>query len=246
MAGKPEAKIDLPDGTGADSAAADLSAKMRGYLVEIYRLSERLNAEAGNAYVSTSVLADLLDVTAPAVNRMVTRLKEMGLLIHEPYQGIRLTETGKQEALVRLRRHRIAEVFLVNVMKFQWHEIYQEAQVMSGALSDVLAERMLEMAGNPQFCPHGEPIPAADGKIEPLHDMLLSAAPLETPLRVTRVLTREPDRLSYIAALGLMPGAGVQVLHIAPFNGPMQLRLRDEYRIIGHNLAELIKVKPQT
>jgi DtxR family Mn-dependent transcriptional regulator len=94
--------------------SAELSATMRDYLAEIYRLSDRGSNEQG--YISTSALADLLDVSPPAVNRMVTRLREMGLLQHEPYQGIRLTEEGRREALKQLRKHRIVEAFLVNTM----------------------------------------------------------------------------------------------------------------------------------
>lgn len=219
---------------------ADISAKMRDYLVEVYRLSER--SPQGQRFVSTSELADLLNVTAPAVNRMVARLKEVGLLNHEPYQGIRLTEQGRHQALLHLRRHRIAEVFLVNVMGFEWHEVYDEAQRISSALGDTLADRMLAMAGSPAFCPHGEPIPSPDGAIPTINDHLLTEAEVNHTYQLTRVLTREPDRLSYLKALGLTPGASLQLIHAAPFNGPLQLRLRDEYRIIGHNLAELIKV----
>lgn len=218
----------------------DISAKMRDYLVEIYRLSDRGKTE--NGYVSTSTLAELLNVTAPAVNRMVTRLKEQGLLTHEPYQGIKLTKQGEHEALVRLRDHRIVESFLVTVMGFEWHEIYAEAHRMSSALSEPLAARMLEMAGNPTHCPHGEPIPAPDGDIAPPNDTLLTEAPHNIPLTISRIQTREADRLSYMAALGLTPGTTVEVLHIAPFNGPMQLKVNNEYRIVGHNLAELIRV----
>lgn len=222
----------------------DLSPKMRDYLAEVYRLSERgPNAEADAPYVSTSALAELLDVSAPAVNRMVTKLRDLGLLLHEPYQGINLTDTGRTEAMVALRRHRIAEAFLVKVMGFGWHEVHEEAAQMASALSDALTDRMQSMAGSPQYCPHGEPIPTPDGKIEDLQDTLLSSAPESVGLQVSRVLTREPERLEYIAALQLTPGAELVVIHIAPFNGPMQLKVGDEYRIIGHNLAELIRVK---
>lgn len=220
---------------------ADISAKMSDYLVEIYRLSDR--SADRNAYVSTSALAELLDVTAPAVNRMVTRLKELGLLNHEPYQGIKLTAEGKREALMRLRVHRIVEAFLANVMGFHWQEVYEEARKMSGSLSEPLVQRMFEMAGQPVVCPHGEPIPGIDGTLADMDDILLTEGHSNQHYIVTRVLTREPDRLSYIAALGLVPGAHLQLMHAAPFNGPMQLRLGDEYRIIGHNLAELIRVK---
>ncbi len=222
----------------------DLSPKMRDYLAEVYRLSERGGDDDAQAYyVSTSELADLLDVSAPAVNRMVTKLRDLGLLLHEPYQGINLTDAGKKEAMVALRRHRIAEAFLVKVMGFGWHEVHQEAAQMASALSDPLTERMQMMAGDPHYCPHGEPIPTRTGEIEDMDDHLLANAPEDVPLQVSRVLTREPERLEYIAALQLTPGADLHVIHIAPFNGPMQLKVGEEYRIIGHNLAELIRVK---
>jgi DtxR family Mn-dependent transcriptional regulator len=221
-----------------ETAADDLSGKMRDYLAQVYRLSE-----GQPHYVSTSALADLIDVSAPAVNRMVTRLKEQGLLEHEPYQGVRLTEAGQREALKELRRHRIAEVFLVKVMGFGWHEVHAEANNISQALSETITERMAQMAGNPTHCPHGEPIPSADGVLPEMHDQLLSEIPAGTDVEITRVRTREFDRLEYMAALGMMPGTRLHVLHVAPFNGPIQLKVGSEYRIVGHNLAELIRVK---
>jgi DtxR family Mn-dependent transcriptional regulator len=218
----------------------DLSTKMRIYLAEIYRLADMNQTPDG--YISTSALSELLDVTAPAVNRMVNRLKELDLLEHQPYQGIRLTDKGRIEALQQIRSHRIAEVFLVNVMGFRWDEVYQEAGNISSALSEPLIERMAQMAGNPAFCPHGEPVPAADGTLPEMHDILLSVAEAGSKVHVTRMRTRDADRLRYIEALGLMPGAKLEVLHVAPFNGPIQLKIGGEYRIIGHNLAELIRV----
>lgn len=220
----------------------DVSVKMRDYLVEVYRLSERQSREG--EYVSTSALADMLMVTPPAVNRMVNRLRQQGLIEHAPYQGIRLTAEGKREARLRLRSHRIAEAFLVNVMGLGWEEVFHEAQRMSAGLTDMVLARMNEMAGFPEFCPHGEPIPNADGEVAYLDDNPLTNAPTGVPLELTRVQTREADRLHYVKALGLTPGASLQVHHVAPFSGPIQLKLRDEYRIIGHNLAEQIRVKP--
>jgi DtxR family Mn-dependent transcriptional regulator len=223
---------------------------MRDYLVEIYRLCDRdtvpasTDGEAERSFVSTSALAELLDVSAPAVNRMVTKLREIGLLEHEPYHGIRLTDEGRREALKQLRRHRIAESFLVKVMGFGWHEVYEEANRIASALSEPVTERMALMAGNPIGCPHGEPIPTLQGDLPELHDFLLTEAKQGDDLEITRIRTREPDRLEYIAALGLMPGTSIHLLHVAPFNGPMQLKVGKEYRIIGHNLAELIRVQP--
>ncbi len=222
----------------------DLTPTMQEYLAEIYRLCER--QEQPGAFISTSELASVLDVSATAVNRMVTRLKEMGLVQHQRYHGVRLTSEGNRTALKHLRRHRIAESFLVNVMGLEWHGVYEEAQRMNSALSENLVARMDEMADNPTRCPHGEPIPLPDGTLPPQNDDLLSNAEQGAHLEITCIRTRESDRMEYIAALELTPGTPCEVLHVAPFNGPIQLKVGDEYRIIGHNLAELIRAKPLT
>jgi DtxR family transcriptional regulator, Mn-dependent transcriptional regulator len=222
----------------------DLSTKMRGYLAEVYRISD--SQQSADGFITTSALAESLMVSPPAVNRMVNRLKEQGLLEHEPYQGIRLTEAGRREALQALRAHRIAEVFLQKVMNFSWEEVYHEAQSMSDALSDALIQRMAEMTANPKYCPHGEPIPQADGSIEAMNDMLLSDVEAGSHVQVTRMRSRDTDRLNYIHALGLSPNTKLDVIHKAPFNGPMQLKIGNEYRIVGHNLAELIRVRKTT
>ena len=221
--------------------STELSNKMRAYMAEIYRLVDRQSEPM--TYVSTSELAELLNVSPPAVNRMVNKLKELDLLDHEPYQGIAITEAGRIEALKHIRYQRIAEVFLVNVMGISWLEVYEEAVRLSDGLSESVVNRMYEMAGKPKFCPHGEPIPTEDGRIEIVEDSLLSKVKPETTGTITRLATRELDRLQYLEALGLIPGSEVEVIHVAPFDGPLQLKLGNEYRIIGNNLAQLIRVQ---
>src|SRR5690606_11952473 len=117
------------------------------------------------------------------------------------------------------------------------------AAQMASSLSDPLTLRMQTMAGNAQFCPHGEPIRALDGTLALTDDHLLATAQERVLVEVSRILTGEPARLGHAAALQLTPGAELTVIHIAPFSGPMQLKVGGEYRIIGHNLAELIRVK---
>ena len=220
--------------------SSEPSTTMRQYLAELYRLTDRHEDEI---YVSTSDLADVLHVTPPAINRMVSRLRELGYIDHERYQGVRLSPEGNTVALQQLRRHRIAEVFLVNVMGFGWDEVYDEASRMSTSLSPEVAQRMWTMAGEPDTCPHGEPIPDPEGNIVPLEDMNLTQTEAGQQVQISRVRTREVDRLQYLQALGLLPGTEVEVYHVAPFDGPMQLRVNQEYRIIGNNLANLIRVK---
>lgn len=216
---------------------------MRAWLAQIWRLAER-RRHAESQWVGTAELGEAMEVSPPVANRMIARLRRDNLLLHEPYRGIRLSEAGEQVARLELRRQRIAEVFLERVMGFAWHEVHAEAASMCSGLGDMLLERMAEMSGQPQRCPHGEMIPAADGSLAPAKDRPLSqVAPKSGGLRITRVLTREPDRLEYLAALGLRPDTALEVIHTAPFDGPLQLRIGQEYRIIGHSLAELICVE---
>ena len=224
--------------------SSELSGKMRAYMAEIYRLVDRQPEPMD--YVSTSELADLLFVSPPAVSRMVNKLNELGMLNHKPYQGIAITERGRTEALKYIRCQRIAEVFLVRVMGISWLQVYGEAQQLGGGLSERVASRMYEMAGKPAFCPHGEPIPDARGAIAPMRDRLLSQVEIGKTVRVSRLITREADRLQYIAALGLTPGKTCAVIHIAPFEGPIQIKLGREYRIVGNRLARLIRVREMT
>ena len=223
----------------------DLTRTIRRYLAEVYRLATRGTGDETDdaGYVSTSALADVLNVSAPAVNRMVSKLREMGLLDHEPYHGIALTAQGRRDALRQLRRHRIVEAFLVSVMGFGWDEVHAEADLISSEITDNIEARMYDMAGKPETCPHGEPIPALDGTLTEPDDILLTHAPTKELLTITRVRTREADRLEYLGALGLIPGTQIELIHAAPFNGPMQLRVGKEYRIVGHNLADTIRVK---
>ena len=224
-----------------DLSASPLSSKMRAYMAEIYRLLDRQADDA--EFVSSSQLAELLLVSPPAVNRMVNKLSEMGLLVHQPYQGIAITALGRTEALNHIRIQRIAEVFLVQVMGINWLEVHMEARRLSDGLSDAVVERMLEMTGDPTVCPHGEPIPDAAGKLPPSEDMLLSQVEAGQAIRISRLITRETDRLQYIEALGLVPGQECVVIHVAPFDGPMQVKLGREYRIIGNSLARLIRAE---
>ncbi|MBZ0278772.1 MAG: metal-dependent transcriptional regulator, partial [Anaerolineae bacterium] len=131
------------------------SEAMQEYLAEAYRLA--YYQQDDNRYISTSALAEVMRVSPPAVTRMVQRLKEAGYLEHEPYRGITLTPAGEREALLSIRRHRLVERFLVDVMAFGWHEVHNEADQLGAVVSDTVIQRMSALAGHPRRCPHGEP-----------------------------------------------------------------------------------------
>ena len=217
------------------------SAAMQEYLAEAYRLAYY---QDGEPYISTSALADVMHVSAPAVTRMVQRLKEAGYLEHEPYRGVSLTPAGEREAIMNIRRHRLVEVFLVKVMKFAWHEVHDQADELGAAVSDAVVERMERMADYPRRCPHGEPIPTAEGRMPRVHDTPLSDAAPGSDLVISRVNSHDMDKLAYLGELGLVPGRRFKLISRAPFNGPLQLEWDGETRMIGHELAGVLRICP--
>lgn len=216
-----------------------VSAAMQEYLAEAYRLAYYQDSDP---YISTSALAEMLNVSAPAVTRMVQRLKEAGYLEHEPYRGIYLTPDGEREALASIRRHRLVERFLVDVMRFGWHEVHASADELGAVVSDTVVERMAEMAGHPRRCPHGEPIPTRDGHMPRIHDTPLNEAPVGAHLVISRVSTHDAEKLVYLDSLGLKPGTAFDLIERAPFNGPIQLRVEGHIRVLGHELAGSLRV----
>ena len=212
------------------------SPAMREYLAEIYRLQE------DSPTVSTTSLAARLGVSAPAVPRMLKRLKNAGYVKHIPYQGVELAELGRQEALRELRRHRVLEVFLLDVMGFTWDQVHEHADVLGKGLNDTVAERMAEMTGFPSRCPHGEPIPDQEGELPQVNDTCLINLAVGYKGTISRVRTNEPERLQYFASLGLVPGVEFEIVGRAPFNGPMRLRVGREEVVLGVELVKALWV----
>jgi len=212
------------------------SPAMREYLAEIYRLQE------DSPTVSTTSLAERLGVSAPAVPRMLKRLKSAGYVKHIPYQGVELAERGREEALRELRRHRVLEVFLVDIMGFSWDEAHEHADDLGKGLNDTIAERMAEMTGFPTRCPHGEPIPDKNGKLPVVNDMSLINLAVGYKGIISRVRTNEPERLQYYASLGLVPEVAFEIVGRAPFNGPMRLRIGRDEVVLGVELVKALWV----
>lgn len=212
---------------------------MREYLGEIYRLEHTPEG------VTTSRLAEILEVSPSAVVRMMRRLDEAGMLTHTPYKGVQLTAQGEREALRSIRRHRLLEVFLVKIMGFGWEEVHAQAHGLELTMTDAFEDRMDVVCGFPTHCPHGDPIPTKDGRIAPVNDQPLLEAPAGASAVVRRVKSDDPDKLRYIAQLGLVPGAPIQIVNRAPFNGPLRLRVNNapaEY-VIGTEIAQTLRVE---
>lgn len=210
---------------------APLTRSVEDYLKSIYHLS------ANGGFAATSDIAQMLDVAPPSVSGMVKRLSEAGLIEHVPYRGVQLTAQGRRAALRMVRRHRILESYLVQHLGYDWDDVHEEAERLEHAVSDELIDRMASRLGDPQYDPHGAPIPTAAGDIEEAEFVTLADAQPGKTYEIRQVEDRDPAKLRFLAELGLVPGTRVVVAARQPFNGPTSVRVADQLRIVGRDLA---------
>lgn len=214
-----------------------ISPAMRRYAAEIYRLQQ------DHKQVSLSLLSSHVEASAQAISTMVKRLNNGGYLEHEPYRGVRLTPEGEKIAMPSLRRHRLTEVFLVKVMKYDWASAHELSDVFERGVNDELEDRMDELAEHPTRCPHGEPIPSKDGIMPEVRDEPLLEVPSGSDCVVSRVRTHDMEKLHYIGELGLVPGTPFHLFSCAPFKGPLRLQMNLQDHVIGYELAASLWVE---
>jgi DtxR family Mn-dependent transcriptional regulator len=226
----------------SNPVAPPLTGPVEDYLKAIYDL-ERVGEPA-----TTNDIALQLRVSAASVSGMVRRLADQGLITHEPYRGVRLTLDGRHAALRTLRRHRILECYLTEVLGYPWDRVHEEAEQLEHAASEELIERMAAALGDPVHDPHGAPIPTRDGRVEESSLRSLAEMGQGDRVRVRRMQDEDAERLRYLAELGIRPGALVRVLDKAPFDGPITLWVDaaggGAQRAIGVALADQVFVEP--
>ena len=174
---------------------------------------------------------------------MVKRLAEQRLVAHEPYYGVRLTGAGELAALRIIRRHRVLELFLQEVLGYQWDRVHDEAERLEHAASDELIERLAALLGDPARDPHGAAIPSAEGTIDTAEHPVLAEVPVGQPRRVIEVRTGDAEHLRYLGSLDLYPGAEVRVTERAPFAGPLTLTVNGTPRVLDYAMAARIRVE---
>ncbi len=213
------------------------SESVQNFLKAVYSL------QRGDVPVSTNALAEMLNVKAPSITDMAQRLVAGGLVDYTKYQGVVLTAAGKGLALKIIRRHRLIELYLVKELGYQLQEVHDEAENLEHAVSDRFIEAIADKLGNPEFDPHGDPIPAEDGSIirRDLHS--LTEWPLNQAASVARIKAENPDMLQHILDRGFRLEAQVEVVARDPFDGPVTTLVDGEQRVIGHHVADCILVE---
>jgi len=213
------------------------SQQVEDYLKSIYRLQE----EGGK--VSTSSLSGWLGVSAPSVTEMIKKLAEEGILTYTPYQGVELTSEGRKKALKILRRHRLWELFLVEVLKYPWHEIHEEADRLEHFTSEKLERRIDETLGFPHRDPHGDVIPSPDGDIELVQYRSLADVKAGEVVTVARVNDASAQVLQYATRVGIGIRKKIKVKERIEFDGSLRVAIGRKERFVSAKLAENIFVQ---
>ena len=185
------------------------SSTVENYLKAIYQGTGALAPP--QRLLPMGQLASALGVVPGTATTMVKALAESGLVDYEPYNGVRLTAAGTKLAATVLRRHRLVELFLVQVMGMRWDEVHDDAEHLEHVVSDRLLDRIDEMLGHPETDPHGDPIPGKEGTIRERHFETLLTCPIGTPVVVARVTDQDPVFLRFVERHGLKPGEPVEV-----------------------------------
>jgi DtxR family Mn-dependent transcriptional regulator len=213
------------------------TAAVEDYAKAIYSLTGW-----GPETASTNDLAARLGVKPGSVSAMIKKLDDAGLVERVPYHGVRLTADGTRVALGVLRRHRLLELFLAEVLDVPWERVHDEAEVLEHALSEDLTELISTKLGDPSFDPHGDPIPGPDLKLS--ETATENLASMETGQRATfvRVSDSNSQMLAYLSQCGISVGDKLEMVERQPFDGPVSIRIEGEVHVLGLRLAEAMRV----
>lgn len=218
---------------------------MRTQAVEDYVKAIWLVQESGQRATGQE-LARRLGVSQASVSSMLQKLSRLGLIRYEKYQPVSLTASGTNVALEVVRHHRLLELFLAEALGMPWDRIHAEAEVLEHHISEELEDLIAERLGNPQFDPHGHPIPARDGTIPVADDRPVAGLEVGERGVLAQVADERPELLRYLDELGLRLGVELVLIGREPFDGPFTLELPNgSSRVIGAELARALRVKTE-
>ena len=211
------------------------------YLKAIFQLA----GDEGRA--TTASLATQLSVSPASVTGMLKKLSETDppWIDYQKHHGARLAPRGRARALEVIRHHRLIELFLHTVLGYSWDEVHEEAERLEHAISERFEDRIAEVLGNPDFDPHGHPIPRRDGSFPQRTDSSLLHMEPGSRAIVSRVSDRDSAMLQYLSSIDVKPGVLIHLEERGPFDGPLMVRIGEASRIhaFGRRLAAAIRVR---
>lgn len=193
--------------------------------------------------VGVTDLAHLMGVVPSTASENVRRLKDAGLVDHQPYQQVRLTAAGREEAMKMVRRHRLLETFLHDVLEFSWDEVHEEAEELEHAVSERFIDRIDQVLGFPACDPHGDPIPRKDGSFEVVATLNVLEAPLDADIEIMRIRDAEPAVLRHFESRGITPGARLRVVEKSDVTALVVLQLGKQRVDLPYTFGAFIRVR---
>jgi DtxR family Mn-dependent transcriptional regulator len=221
-----------------DDQERRITPAIEDYLKAIYLVQQHTET------VTTSLLAEQLGGLRPgSVTGMIKKLADMGLVTHTRYYGVELTQPGERVALEVIRHHRLIELFLVQALGYSWDEVHDDADQLEHVISEKMEARIAARLGHPTIDPHGDPIPTIEGVMPDTRGVSIADLPLAATGQVVRVGEQQAERLRYLGDLGLIPGALVQIIASAPFEGPVSVQVNGAIHALDRRLARTIFVE---
>ena len=200
-----------------------------------------------NDRATTAGLAEQLAISPASVTGMLKKLSDADppWIEYQKHHGARLTDRGRARALEIIRHHRLIELFLYRVLDYSWDEVHVEAEKLEHAISETFEDRIAHVLGDPEFDPHGHPIPRRDGTMPDRADSDLIDMEPGTDAEVSRVSDHDPTKLQHLSSIGVRPGVRIHLLERRPFDGPLMLRVGDDQAVhaFGTRLAGSIRIR---
>lgn len=212
-----------------------ISQAVQDYLKAIFKLQ-------GQGPVPTTEIAKHLKVSGASVTGMLKRLAGMNFVDYHSYKGVKLTRKGEKVALEIIRLHRLLELYLKEMLGFSLDKVHEEACRLEHYISEEFGDKIAELLGDPQFDPHGHPIPTKDGKIVSIEEVSLADVDEGKDVKICRLSDNDPRFLEYLEKMELLPNKNIKIIEKAPFNGPLTVFHNEEQKIIGQELAKNIFV----
>jgi len=220
-----------------EAEEATVSSEAEEYLEAIYRLEKK------TGFARTMELASQLNVVPGSVTNTIEGLERRGLVVHEPYRGVKLTEKGRKLALNVLRRHRLAERLLTEVLRLEWSRVHEAACRLEHAIATDVVKPLEKALGNPKTCPHGNPIPSESGEIvEEESESLMKLEPREKGI-IVKVTEENREVLQHLATLGLVPGTTIEMKERELLRGPIIIKVMESSHTLDRDIASIIWVK---
>jgi DtxR family Mn-dependent transcriptional regulator len=214
-----------------------VSSQAEEYLEAIYRLESKVG------FARTMDLSRKLGVVPGSITNTIENLERKGLVIHEPYKGVKLTDSGRKIASNILRKHRLAERLLTDFLHLDWSEVHDPACKLEHALSPEILKPLEKALGHPKRCPHGNPIPTNCGRILEEETMALSELDTKTGGVIVKITEEKAETLKQLTELKLTPGERVEVEDKTAPSGSLTVRVGNESCTIDHDVASIIYIK---